>query len=396
MKKVLSTTLVLLMVLSLPVAAMAQQPAAVTKGAYLELLLNKADTDLGGKTYMDYARENGILKGNTEDNLGLEDPLTYKTAGIILSRFLGLSSLDDKQDDPAKEYAHAAEYGLLGADVSDSNSKVTPAAAERIIDDLFTNSDAAKKYVEGVNNQDTDTFRFDNDAVVRIFGNGKDIPEDITMKLSTKTEFDMATGIHQVIEGEPDQSIEQYILKDGTYQKAKDENGKERWTAIKGQAMPDLNKIPQISPDQTEYVDKSTVYRDMGETTIDGKKVRRIDTFINLNDMSFVNDVLNSMMMAQSGEEITEGQNIGDMFKGMHGRMSYYIDPETNLIQSAKMYVRMDLNQEFEISGQPVPMSSMVMSDTVRYYDYGNPDIVIELPEEANNAEVIDITEEQK
>ncbi len=396
MKKVLSTTLVLLMVLSLPVAAMAQQPAAVTKGAYLELLLNKADTDLGGKTYMDYARENGILKGNTEDNLGLEDPLTYKTAGIILSRFLGLSSLDDKQDDPAKEYAHAAEYGLLGADVSDSNSKVTPAAAERIIDDLFTNSDAAKKYVEGVNNQDTDTFRFDNDAVVRIFGNGKDIPEDITMKLSTKTEFDMATGIHQVIEGEPDQSIEQYILKDGTYQKAKDENGKERWTVIKGQAMPDLNKIPQISPDQTEYVDKSTVYRDMGETTIDGKKVRRIDTFINLNDMSFVNDVLNSMMMAQSGEEITEGQNIGDMFKGMHGRMSYYIDPETNLIQSAKMYVRMDLNQEFEISGQPVPMSSMVMSDTVRYYDYGNPDIVIELPEEANNAEVIDITEEQK
>ena len=396
MKKVLSTTLVLLMVLSLPVAAMAQQPAAVTKGAYLELLLNKADTDLGGKTYMDYARENGILKGNTEDNLGLEDPLTYKTAGIILSRFLGLSSLDDKQDDPAKEYAHAAEYGLLGADVSDSNSKVTPAAAERIIDDLFTNSDAAKKYVEGVNNQDTDTFRFDNDAVVRIFGNGKDIPEDITMKLSTKTEFDMATGIHQVIEGEPNQSIEQYILKDGTYQKAKDENGKERWTAIKGQAMPDLNKIPQISPDQTEYVDKSTVYRDMGETTIDGKKVRRIDTFINLNDMSFVNDVLNSMMMAQSGEEITEGQNIGDMFKGMHGRMSYYIDPETNLIQSAKMYVRMDLNQEFEISGQPVPMSSMVMSDTVRYYDYGNPDIVIELPEEANNAEVIDITEEQK
>jgi len=396
MKKVLSTTLVLLMVLSLPVAAMAQQPAAVTKGAYLELLLNKADTDLGGKTYMDYARENGILKGNTEDNLGLEDPLTYKTAGIILSRFLGLSSLDDKQDDPAKEYANAAEYGLLGADVSDSNSKVTPAAAERIIDDLFTNSDAAKKYVEGVNNQDTDTFRFDNDAVVRIFGNGKDIPEDITMKLSTKTEFDMATGIHQVIEGEPDQSIEQYILKDGTYQKAKDENGKERWTVIKGQAMPDLNKIPQISPDQTEYVDKSTVYRDMGETTIDGKKVRRIDTFINLNDMSFVNDVLNSMMMAQSGEEITEGQNIGDMFKGMHGRMIYYIDPETNLIQSAKMYVRMDLNQEFEISGQPVPMSSMVMSDTVRYYDYGNPDIVIELPEEANNAEVIDITEEQK
>ena len=396
MKKVLSTTLVLLMVLSLPVAAMAQQPAAVTKGAYLELLLNKADTDLGGKTYVDYARENGILKGNTEDNLGLEDSLTYKTAGIILSRFLGLSSLDDKQDDPAKEYAHAAEYGLLGADISDSNSKVTPAAAEKIIDDLFTNSDAAKKYVEGVNNQDTDTFRFDNDAVVRIFGNGKDIPEDITMKLSTKTEFDMATGIHQVIEGEPDQSIEQYILKDGTYQKAKDENGKERWTVIKGQAMPDLNKIPQISSDQTEYVDKSTVYRDMGETTIDGKKVRRIDTFINLNDMSFINDVLNSMMMAQSGEEITEGPNIGDMFKGMHGRMIYYIDPETKLIQSAKMYVRMDLNQEFEISGQPVPMSSMMMSDTVRYYDYGNPDIVIELPEEANNAEVIDITEEQK
>ncbi len=396
MKKVLSTTLVLFMVLSLPVAAMAQQSAVVTKGAYLELLLNKADTDLGGKTYVDYARENGILKGNTEDNLGLEDPLTYKTAGIILSRFLGLSSLDDKQDDPAKEYAHAAEYGLLGADVSDSNSKVTPAAAERIIDDLFTNSDAAKKYVEGVNNQDTDTFRFDNDAVVRIFGNGKDIPEDITMNLSTKTEFDMATGIHQVIEGEPDQSIEQYILKDGTYQKAKDENGKERWTVIKGQAMPDLNKIPQISPDQTEYVDKSTVYRDMGETTIDGEKVRRIDTFINLNDMSFINDVLNSMMMAQSGEEITEGQNIGDMFEGMHGRMTYYIDPETKLIQSAKMYVRMDLNQEFEISGQLVPMSSMVMSDTVRYYDYGNPDIVIELPEEANNAEVIDITEEQK
>ena len=396
MKKVLSTTLVLLMVLSLPVAAMAQQPAAVTKGSYLELLLNKADTDLGGKTYVDYARENGILKGNTKDNLGLEDPLTYKTAGIILSRFLGLSSLDDKQDDPAKEYANAAEYGLLGADVSDSNSKVTPEAAERIIDDLFTNSDAAKKYVEGVNNQDTDTFRFDNDAVVRIFGNGKDIPEDITMKLSTKTEFDMATGIHQVIEGEPDQSIEQYILKDGTYQKAKDENGKERWTVIKGQAMPDLNKIPQISPDQTEYVDKSTVYRDMGETTIDGKKVRRIDTFINLNDMSFINYVLDSMMMAQSGEEITEGQNIGDMFKGMHGRMIYYIDPETNLIQSAKMYVRMDLNQEFEISGQPVPMSSMMMSDTVRYYDYGNPDITIELPEEANNAEVIDITEQQK
>jgi hypothetical protein len=41
-------------------------------------------------------------------------------------------------------------------------------------------------------------------------------------------------------------------------------------------------------------------------------------------------------------------------------------------------------------------MSSMMMSDTVRYYDYGNPDITIELPEEANNAEVIDITEQQK
>ncbi len=398
MKRILSTALVVLMVLSLPVAAMAQQPAAITKGEFVRLLFDKTATDLGGMTYGDYASKNGILIGGGSGSLGLDDPLTYGTAGIILSRYMGFSSFD-AQVTAASEYAHAAEYGLLPEN-AEANAAVTQESAESIVSGLAANMESAREFVNHSNEQTTDKFRFDIDMSMQVLSDGKtaDMPAQMSMNAVTKTEVDLNTGIHQIVtssmEGADQSAIEEYILKDGIYAKAADKDGKETWTVLKGLAMPDLKQQTEISPEQTKGMDKYVTYRDMGEVVVDGQKLRRIDAFLNIKDMNYVDQALDMAGMGDTMKELLQGQNAGDMFRGMYGKIVYYIDPETNLVKSADIQERVDFNPDFKVSDQPISITSEQILLKAKYYDYNSDDIKIELPDEAKNAEVIDMTKQ--
>lgn len=399
MKRLVSLGLVFLLTLAVPMAAMAQEPAAITKGEFVKLMLEKAGVDLGDKSYSDFAVEYGILKGKTDSSLGLEDPLTYRTAGILMARFLGLSSLNLHELASSDEFAYALEYRLLPVDVA-MDSAVTASAANDMLDSLFASSAKAREFIAEKNNQVAKKYKSSSTMTIKI-QNKEDMsgmPGDMVTTTTTRSEFDMDKGLYQETvtsgAGIPETRMEMYVVGDTVYMKSKDTQGKEMWYAVKGIA-PDFSKLADITPEQSKDLDKYGVYRDMGYTIKDGKQVRVIDAFLNIRDMKVISEALNLAGMGGIMQNITaQGQAIEDMYRGIYGRIVYYIDPETKLIQSAEIYERVDLNPDFTIQGQSLNISSEVISGTIDYSDYGGDDIVIELPEEAKNAPVIDITRE--
>ncbi|WP_026487173.1 DUF6612 family protein [Caldanaerobius polysaccharolyticus] len=382
MKKIFLLALVSILLISLPISGLAQTDNSyMTRGEFVNLLIQQAGVDLGGKTVQQYLIDKGILFGDGKGNLGLDRPITYRQIGYILSRFYGLSKMDVHQLSENEKYVYALEEDLLPKYVS-LDSKVTSSEGKKIIESLFSKSKEAYEILKKASGIQLSTMRINGGfKIIMGLKDESVIPFD-SIDMTFNADMDN-TGIYEKIGFNipqiGDQQVEEYIIGDRIYLKSSEDN---QWAYMTVQGLSNLKDANNIQ--MPDVLNEDTLFRMADNSVIDGKEVYVIDAYTKITDMEKLNEVIKMMGMNNL-------MNYNDVFESMYGKYTYYIDTTTNNVVRVNMAVKIYTKDGISENGQPVPLKWEMISGSMNCSNINDPDIKVVLPEEAKNARELTI-----
>lgn len=381
MKKIFLLALLSVFLISIPVSGLAQTADNyMTRGEFVEQLIQQAGIDLGGKTVQQYLVERGILLGDGKGNYNLNQPITYKQIGFILSRFYGLSKMDAHQLKENEKYIYALEEGFLPRYVTLDN-KVTSSEGKKIIELLFSKSKEAYEILKKVSSSEMNTMRLNADLKIGMDFKDKNIIPFDSMNMTVSAEMDTNTGVYEKIGIDIPligyKEIEEYIIGDRIYMKSPEDN---QWVYTTVQGLSTLKGAENMQ--MPDVLSEDTLYRMVSNSVIDGKEVYVINTYIKISDMKKLDEVMNML-----GMNDLMGMNYSNMFEGMYGKYTYYVDTKTNNIVRVDIASKIYFKDGILENGQPVPLKWEMISGSMNYSNINDPDIKVVLPDEAKNAQ---------
>lgn len=352
--------------------------------------------------------ENNILKGLPDKKIYPENPITGIEAMALIARTLGIpesSPAPDIKVDGIQEghwgyvlYSWLQKEGLALENI-DPAKPINPDTAAKLLVNVFGTDREAKAIVDEANarNKDLDSMRAKGTMAMKmnmVAPDGSLMPVNTNMTFNTEISKDMV--IHQTLEtAMPDMNnadaaqtvtIEEYIDKDYIYMLVAGQDGQKNWTKMKNPVPMVFDK--QFISQQQEMMngfEGMVHYRLMGKETLDGKEVYKMAMYSRIDDILKLFDMLGSV-----GEQ--EKQALGaanSILKSIYMSGIIYMGVEDGLVYKADMTATILMDTEKQ-EGSPVAISSMDMEMSYDYYDY-NADISINIPDEAKNAEELDL-----
>ncbi|MBE0466447.1 MAG: S-layer homology domain-containing protein [Candidatus Desulforudis sp.] len=355
----------------------------------------------------------GIMKGYPDGSMGIDEPVTRAQAAAFIARTLGLpeavdpgaiSGLEGLEGHWAyRPLAWMAREDLLDADAPDSRLTVGEGAA--LLAHVFgpvaegrelnAQSQIALQDVRSMRMQGT----FDMEMRLREAAD-LEVPAelaDLRMHGKLSTAINLDQGMYQVstvtVPGLPAEvETEQYFTPDGVFMKTADPmTGEGAWQRMPEGLFPDITAILEQSMGQAvpPELDKMFYYRYLGEEQLDGRAVYKMATYGQIKDFEEMMSVLESQLGGSFQDMLApDGMPVGQILQSMNIIGVGYLDQETLAPVRMEMLLTVDLAEE--ILGQPNPFAGMTMNCSFTYSDFGG-EIVIEVPEEALNAPVLEI-----
>lgn len=349
-----------------------------------------------------------ILKGYPDKKIYPENPITGIEVIALIARTLGVLEFSPARDvslDGIQKnhwgytlYSWLEKEGL-GFGIEDVTKPIKPDEAARILVYVFGTDKEAKAIVDEANarNKDVNSMRAKGTMSMNMnmaTSDGSILPVNTDATFNSEISKDMI--LHQTMEasvpniassGDAQKVvIEEYMDKDYIYLLTDGQDGQKKWMKMKNPVPMAFDK--QFISQQQEMMkgfEGMVHYRLLGKETLDGREVYKMAVYSRIDDMVKLFDMLGSI-----GEQ--KKQTLGaanNIIKSIYMSGVMYMGVEDKLVYKAEIAAMISMDTEKQ-KGSPVVISSMEMEASYDYYDY-NADISVKIPDEAKNAEEINL-----
>lgn len=344
--------------------------------------------------------DRNIMRGSS-GKVNPDEGITGIEAMVTIARVLGVSerfaSSKEIKNLPQDHwgyptYAWLSEEGLLLEDIDplkDLNAKM---AAELLVK-VFGTDQQVKAIVEESTekNKEIKAFRASGHMAIEInMVDEKDEVIPMKTNASFNSEFSRS-AIHQTVETlipivNESIKIEQYMDKEYIYTLIPGEDKEDKWIKMKN-FVPAIFEEDFIAQQQgwSKELEELVHYRLLGTEKIDGEDCYKIAMYTRLDDINQLLDKMGTMGIQE--KEALKAAN--DVLQSISMKGLMYIGVEDGLVKKAttNAIISMDLEKQKD---SPAAIKSMLMDMEYNYKDY-NEDFSIEIPEEAKNADEIDL-----
>lgn len=391
------------------VAAVAAPGDLATRGDFAALLAEKAGIPAGEVSALpadvsadaSYAGalaglvKAGVMAGYPDGTMRPDAPVTGVQAAVMAGRALGLPSNLNVQGAGLtilpdghwayEQVAWMSEYGLIGEE--NLTEPLTLVAAGDFLNRVFGADQKAKdivlKSMEAQKN--IKAFSLEGTMTMNIVprpGVSQEVAQSLQgMTSAVKMDFVRPDRMRQVITMNVpvlgDMAIEQYLIDSKMYQKlVNPETGEVMWQYMN---LPfDFEKLMELqTPGIQEPMLEKFNYKYLGTTTLNGREVHKIGYYGRINDLT----ELGQMMSQAVGDDAAVGQlmaQTAELIKFMSLWGISYVGVADGLTYGDKTGALIGY-------ADAMPIATTEMAMEISKYSY-DPNITVELPEEAKNA----------
>jgi len=345
-----------------------------------------------------------ILKGSLE-NIYPDNAITGIEAITFIARVLGISEKDVVDDVEIKGlpkehwgyavYSAAVKEGLVLEDLDPLKALDSETAAKLLMGVFGTDRKVKDMFLEiDKKNEDIKSFRISGNMAIEMEMDGaEDLEVDGPIK--TIASFNSEFGdniIHQTVETmiplvEETMKTEQYMDKEFIYTMISGLGEEDKWIKMKNpmSAIFDENFLSQQQA-LTGEIDELTHYRLLGTEKVDGEDCYKIAMYTRLDNISEIFGKMN-IFGQQEQEALKEAS---DMLEDISMNGYIYVGVDDKLVKKALIDATISMNIADSKKESPVVLKAIKMNMDFNYKDY-DADIEIEIPEEAKEAEILDL-----
>ncbi|HHV82718.1 MAG TPA: hypothetical protein GXX43_03510 [Tepidanaerobacter syntrophicus] len=332
-----------------------------------------------------------------------ERPITGMEALALTARMLGIpedvisegsGNSSDEESVDYELYSWIIDQNFTQKNINSTDELKAGDAASLLVN-VFGIDEDAKSIIDMANEKSKDikSFRADGDMQIRMDMSAGDTSMEGLEVASTLNMEYTKDAYHQkmtqTIKGlEESIDLEQYIDKDYIYTLTDTGEGEAEWTKMKN-FMPMLFDEDFLTQQQdwAKDIEDIASYKLLGKVTIDGKEYYKVATYSRLEDLSKIFSAIPGF----SEEEIPGLEEAENIVKFIAVRGINYVSVEDGLTSKAKASATALFNEDAQ-KDSPLAVKALEMSMNYNYHDY-NADIEIEIPDEAKNAEEVNLEE---
>ncbi|SFR05752.1 S-layer homology domain-containing protein [Desulfoscipio geothermicus] len=343
-----------------------------------------------------------IIRGFADGTVKPDKAISQTEAVVMVARALGLPRVEparavgDKISLADSHWAHDTYSWMVSEGlVTGVNAKqtMTPDAGAALLVNVFGTADECAEINAKIEtaNKDIKSLRMAGDMQMQMdMGQAP----DVQTKASMQSELVLDKGMHMVMETavpvkgeEKSFTVEQYMTNEGIFMNMPDPaTNKASWKRIPKDMLPNMmDLLKQQSNPLSEEMKKMFHFRYLGEENLGDREVIKMAFYGEIKDFS--------QMLAALGQFNSQLQQTVSQAGGLLKSVSYlgkmYVDKETYLPVQVKNFSVVTYADKFQ--GQPFPIKSIRVEYDFKYSDY-NQEINITLPEEALQAEELDLT----
>jgi hypothetical protein len=391
--------------------------AELTRAEFGAMLVKAADLHTGNDTtklpadvdadawYADSIKtllSAGIIRGFADGTVKPDKAISQSEAVVMVARALGLPQVEstraigDKISLADSHWAHDTYSWMVSEGlVTRVNAKqiLTPDDGAALLVNVFGTAGKCAEINAKIEaaNKDIKSLRMAGDMQMQMdMGQAP----GVQTKASMQSELVLDKGMHMVMETavpvkgeEKSITMEQYMTNEGIFMNMPDPaTNKASWKRIPKDMFPNMmDLLKQQSNPLSEEVKKMFHFRYLGEEKLGDREVIKMAFYGEIKDFS--------QMLAAMGQFNSQLQQTVSQAGGLLKSVSYlgkmYVDKETYLPVQVKNFSVVTYADKFQ--GQPFPIKSIRTEYEIKYSDY-NQEIDITMPEEALQAEVLDLT----
>jgi hypothetical protein len=405
--------LVLVMVLVLLTAAPLYGQEELSRGEFAAMLVEagKMESNLSPA---DLLVQKGIMKGYPDGELYLDRGITRMEAIALTAKTLGMaeSVVPPAEGDISLNkdhwgytfYSWLNIFGLMDGNPEDA---LTEEEGSAFLEKVFTSDPEAILLQEKIKTDATDIESLRsvvNGNMKMILRPGAEGTEEIPQmgfQMNIVQEMVFPDTMHQVSTmsidipglGKQDMSSEMYLVDGKIYQQLPlDETGEMQWVLYPEGLFPDLGQLMNAEEAGTTIPAGMEDYLHcqlLGTSEFNGEEVYQLATYGRVDDLDLFLEAISKQLGTNGQMAELLGQGLA-MIDSMSLWCIEYIGANDYLTKSVDMFMIITLAEEF--AGEPNPLEAIQMNMKVEEISY-NEDIVIELPEEAKNASLMDLSE---
>lgn len=404
--------LLLVLALMLLIAAPVQGQEALSRGEFASMLVEAGNME-SNLPPADLLVQKGIMKGYPDGKLYLDRNITRMEATALIAKTLGMAEAiaPPVEGDVSLEnhwgytfYSWLEYFGLTDGNPKDILTKEEGSA---ILEKVFTSSpeatslqEKAKEAAKGISSLRS-VFSGNMNIIPRPGAEETEEIPQISFQMKAVQEIVLPASMHQLTTiimnipgaGEQEISSEVYLMDGKIYQQLPlGEAGETKWVLYPEELFPDLEQMMNLEGASTaiiEGMEDSLYCQLLGTSERNGEEVYKLATYGRVDDFD-------AFLEAMAGQLGSNRQLLELLGQGMAiiDSLSFwcieYIDADDYLTKSADMFLIITMAEEF--AGEPIPLEAFQMNIKIEELSY-NEDIVIELPEEAENASLMDFSE---
>ncbi len=355
-----------------------------------------------------------IIVGYPDGELYLDRKVNRAEAVTLTARVLGLSDNVPPMEEEEKfidtdhwAYNFYSWFGFLGLVEGDPCEILTRDQGEAFLKRVFSTDSTALEIMEDTQKQFKDIKTLSLKSTINInmiprpgMEDVEEIPE-FASEMSVSQKIVFPNKIKQVStvlvddpqEGMQEITLEMYMIDGKMYHQIPDmETGETTWVLFPEGLLPDMEELIEQQM-QTDIIppgmEDSLYYKLLGKETINGEEVYKISQYGSIDDM----EMFMTTILEQFGDA-SAMQHLLAMSFSMLESMSIwgveYVGVEDGLSKSS--IVAFVITYAPEFAGSPNPLEALQMQMRIDEIKY-NEDISIELPEEALDAEELELPE---
>ena len=410
MKKIV---LLLVMVLVLLTAAPLYGQEELSRGEFAAMLVeaSKMESDLSPA---DLLVQKGIMKGYPDGELYLDRGITRMEAIALTAKTLGMADSvvppvegDISLDKEHWGYTFYSWLNIFGLMDGNPDDLLTEEEGRAFLEKAFSSDPEATPLLENIktNVANIESLRSVVSGNMKMIlrpgaENTEEIPQ-MDFQMKTIQEMVLPASMHQlstiIIDipdmGKQEITSEMYLVDGKIYQQLPlGETGEMQWVLYPEELFPDLEQmmnLEEASSTIPEGMEDYLHYQLLGTTEINGEEVYQLATYGRVDDLDLFFETITEQL--GSSQQIMEflGQGLA-VIDSMSLWCIEYIGADDYLTKSADIFLIITLAEE--IAGEPNPLEAIQMNMKVEEFNY-NEEIIIELPEEAQNATLMDFSE---
>lgn len=339
-----------------------------------------------------------IMIGAPDGNTYPENPITVLQAKTLIARIFGIPDevifeTDSKGENDLEKRLYSYIEGYFKGD---AESKISVNDAAGILSDFFGVDEEAKGIILR-NEEVTDnakSFRASGTMETELVLDQEIDELPSKMNFDFSLEFSMDNKIKQEITGVVPNlpmplKMVQYMDKDYIYTMVVDEEGTPQWMKMKNfVSFAFDDEFMEAKKNETLNIDTDLPYKVLGEETIEGIKCYKLAFYTRIDDKDELLKIFDCMPgMDDANKELMKESM--DIIENLILKGIMYIGQEDDMLYRSEISYDIFFNEELQ-TDSPVKIKMMNYIMDITYSDFGE-DIKIEIPQEAIEAEEIDL-----